>query len=378
MPYFPCFEVTEWIDASGGEQNHRCYQCGTCSALCPWGSQTGYSNRKLLMMTQLGAEGIEEHLWGCSTCGLCVERCPREVASIDVVKAIRTAFSEGGMLPAPLRTFTGSMQANGNPWSGDKAERWAWAEGLDLPRYENQEYNWFPCCTLAYDPRNRMVATAQAKLLEAAGVDFGCFGDEMVCCAESLGKIGDTELTDSMRQTNRHLFVENSVSRVLVSSPHCLDTFGKEYDLATLESRHIVGLIQDKLEDGTLKPSVDLGGLKVTYHDPCYLGRHNQVYEKPRMALQALGGVEYLEMPRNRALSYCCGGGGGKMWIEVESGQRPSEERVREALDTGANVLATACPYCISMFEDAVKTLGVEDDIRIVDVSELIAEACAL
>ena len=376
MTQYPCFEVTEWIDASGGDQNHLCFQCGTCAGLCPWGSLTGYSNRKLMMLTQLGAEDLGELLWECSTCGLCVDRCPRGVASIDVVKAIRRAFSEGGMLPGPLRTFAGSMKANGNPWSGERDERHAWAEGLDLPAYTGQEYNWFPCCTLSYDPRNRQVAMAQLALLKAAGVDFGVFGADMVCCAESLGKIGDDELTDSLRQTNRNLFVENSVSKVLVSSPHCLDTFSKDYDLASLEPRHFVGLLFDKIEDGSLTPGKDLGGLKVTYHDPCYLGRHNDVYEKPRMALQALAGVDLVEMPRNRSLSFCCGGGGGKMWVEVEKGQRPSDIRVQEALATGADVLATACPYCISMFEDAVKTQGVEDKLRIVDVAELVAEAC--
>ncbi len=375
MTQYPCFEVTDWIDASGGEQNHKCFQCGTCAALCPWGSLTGYSNRKLMMLTQLGAEDLGELLWECSTCRLCVERCPRDVASIDVVKAIRRAFSEGGMLPPPLRTFVGSMKANGNPWSGERDERHAWA-GDELPAYDGQEYNWFTCCTLSYDPRNRKVAEAQLGLLKAAGVDFGVFGTDMVCCAESLGKIGDDELTDSMRHTNRHLFVENSVKKVLVSSPHCLDTFGKEYDLSDLEPRHIVGLLHDKIDDGTLKPAKDLGGIKVTYHDPCYLGRHNNVYEKPRMALQALPGAELVEMPRNRELSFCCGGGGGKMWVEVEKGQRPSDIRVAEALETGADVLATACPYCISMFEDAIKTQGVEDRLRVVDVSELIAESC--
>ncbi len=378
MPYVPCFEVTEWIDASGGEHNHLCYQCGTCAALCPWGGLTGYSNRRLMLMSQVGAEGIEELLWECSTCGLCVDRCPREVASIEVVKAIRRAFSEGGMLPGPLRTFTGSMKANGNPWSGDRDERTAWAEGLDLPAYESQEYNWFPCCTLSYDPRNRQVARAQLKLLHAMGLDFGAFGNEMVCCAESLSKIGDDELTDSLRQTNRRLFVDGGVRNVLVSSPHCLDTFKKDYDLATLEPQHMVEVVSARIDDGTLKPTRDLGGVKVTYHDPCYLGRHNGVYDAPRDALSAIPGLDLVEMPRNRDLSFCCGGGGGKMWVEVEKGQRPSDQRVLEARATGAEILATACPYCISMFEDAVKTQGLEDELRILDVSELVAESCEL
>ncbi len=377
MPQYPCFEVTEFIEATGGEQLHKCYQCGTCSALCPWGGLTGYSNRKLMMLSQLGGEGIENLIWECSTCGLCVERCPRGVASIEVVQAARRAFGEGGMLPPPLRTFVGSMKANGNPWSGERDERTAWAADLELPAYEGQEYSWFPCCTLSYDPRNREVAKAQLKLLHAMGLDFGAYGNEIVCCAESLSKIGEDELVDSMRQTNRSQFVDKGARNILVSSPHCLDTFKKDYSLATIEPTHLVELLAEKLADGTLKPSKDLGDLKVTYHDPCYLGRHNGVYDAPREALKALG-VELVEMPRNRNLSFCCGGGGGKMWVEVEKGQRPSDHRVLEAKSTGATVMATACPYCISMFEDATKTLGVEDDIQVLDVSELVAQACEL
>lgn len=377
MTQYPCFEVTEFIDMSGGEHNHKCFQCGTCAALCPWGPLLGHSNRKLMMMAQLGAEGIEELLWGCSTCGLCVEKCPREVASVDVVKAIRRAFSEGGMFPPPLRTFVGSMQANGNPWSGERSERSAWADG-QLPIHEGQEYNWFTCCTLSYDPRNRKVAEAQLKLLEAAGVEYGSLGNDIVCCAESLGKIGDDELTETLRQTNRDLFARAGIGKLLVSSPHCLDTFKKEYGLEGVEVEHLVELMAKKIADGTLTPSKDLGGVKVTFHDPCYLGRHNDVYEAPREVLSAMKGVELLEMRRSRNLSFCCGGGGGKMWVEVEAGQRPSEVRVQEALETGAEVLATSCPYCISMFEDAVKTLGVEDQIRVVDVTEMLADACEL
>jgi len=377
MTSYPCFEVTEWIDASGGEDNHKCFQCGTCAGLCPWGPLTGYSNRNLLVMTQLGAEGIENHIWQCSTCGLCKERCPRGLQTTDVVLAIRRAFAEGGMLPGPLRTFSGSMQANGNPWSGEKDERVAWAEGMDLPVYEDQEYAWFPCCTLAYDPRNRTVAKAQLKLMLAAGLDFGAFGNEMVCCAESLGKIGNDELTETLRGQNKQLFADRGAGKLLVSSPHCLDTFKKDYDLPDIEAAHIVEVLAEQLSAGKLTPDTALEGMTITYHDPCYLGRHNEVYDAPRQVLEAVG-APFVEMPRNRELSFCCGGGGGKMWVEVESGQRPSESRVEEAIAAGANVLVTSCPYCISMFEDAIKTLDVDSKIRVMDISELVAQACGL
>ena len=251
-----------------------------------------------------------------------------------------------------------------------------WAKGLDLPVYESQEFLWFVCCTIAYDPRNKQAGLAQQKLLAAAGVDFGVFGAEMECCAESLGKVEGGELTDKLMAKNTSLFKDKGVKRVLVSSPHCLDTFKKEYDVE-VEPIHLVEMWAAKITDGTLKPENDLGGLKVTYHDPCYLGRHNEVFDAPRKVLQALPGVEFIELPRNSEDSYCCGGGGGGMWMEREKGERPSDLRIEEALATGATVIATACPYCILMLEDSRKNLGAEH-VRIVDIAELLAEGMGL
>jgi len=378
MSQMPCLEVTEMIDDMGGAEMYKCCQCGTCTALCPWGPLTGYSNRKLNMMAQLGIEGVEEIMWECSTCKLCVERCPKGVDGIELVQAIRRIYASEGLLPETLRIVAGSLKADGNPWSGERDKRTAWAEGLELPAYEGQEYGWFPCCTISYDPRNKAVGQAQAKLLKAMGLDFGAFGNEMSCCGEAIDKIGDDEVTEALRDANTELFTSTGVGKLLVSSPHCLATFQHDYDVDSMQVEHMVQLLAAKLADGTLTPTTDLGGVKVTYHDPCYMGRHSQVYDDPRQVLAALPGVEVVEMPRNRNNSYCCGGGGGKMWVEVAKGERPSDNRVLEAKSTGATILATACPYCISMFEDAVGTLELEGQIRVVAISELVAEACGL
>ena len=374
MPTMPFMEVAEMIRELGGATISKCFQCGTCTASCPWTPLTHYNMRRLIHMGQHGMEGLEEALWQCSTCGLCQDRCARGVETIEVIRAIRRAFSEGGMLPGSLRTMVGSLQANGNPWSGERDDRLQWAEGLDVPAYESQEYPWFVCCTLAYDPRNKAVAKATQKILAAAGVDYGVFGTEQVCCAESLGKVEGGELTEKLAGANKERFQKAGVKKILVSSPHCLDTFKKEYD-ADLEPVHAVELFARLLKDGKLKPGGDLGGLKVTYHDPCYLGRHNEVYDAPREVLAAIPGVELVEMPRNREVSFCCGGGGGKMWVEVEKGERLSDLRVVEAKNTGATVLATACPYCVNMLEDALKSQNLDEEMRVVDVSELLAEA---
>ena len=369
-------EVAEAIQMMGGEALCQCYQCGTCTATCPWTSLTHYNNRKLIHMAQLGLEGIEDMLYQCSTCNHCVQRCPRGMESIDVVRAIRRVFGEGGLLPPPLRSMVGSLQAQGNPWSGERDERLNWADGLDLPPYDAQDFLWFVCCTLAYDPRNKQVGVAQQKLLKAAGVDYGVFGSEMECCGESVGKIEGAELTEKLMNTNTALFKDKGVKKVLVSSPHCMDTFKKEYDVE-VEPIHLVEMWASKITDGTFKPAKDLGGVTVTYHDPCYLGRHNEVYDAPRTVLKALPGVEFVEMPRNRENSYCCGGGGGGMWMEREKGERPSDVRIEEALATGAKVIATSCPYCILMLEDSRKNLDAEA-VRVVDVAELLAESMDL
>ena len=368
-------EVAEMIQAMGGEELNKCYQCATCTATCPWTKLTHYNNRKLIHMAQLGLEGIEDTAYQCSTCGHCVARCPRELKSIEIIRAIRRAFGEGGLLPAPLRSFVGSMQAQGNPWSGERDERLNWAEGLDVPMFDSQEFLWFVCCTTSYDPRNKKVGLAQQKLLKAAGIDYGILGKDQVCCSESLGKVEGGDLFEKMVNTNKSILKGKGAKRVLVTSPHCLDTFKKEYE-AGLEPVHMVELLAAKITDGTLKPTKDLGGITVTYHDPCYLGRHNEVFDAPRNILKALPGVEFVEMPRNGMDSYCCGGGGGGMWMEREKGERPSDFRMEEAKATGASVLATACPYCISMFEDSNKNVGT--DMRIVDVTELLAESMEL
>jgi Fe-S oxidoreductase len=370
----PFLEMSQAIVDAGGEALKKCYQCGTCTGTCPWTPITHFNIRMLVRMSQLGLEGIEDNMWGCSTCKYCVDRCPRGVEIIDLVRAIRAVYSMGGQLPQSMRAFVGSMSARGNPWSGDQEKRNDWAKGK-YPLYTaDKEYLNWTCCTSAYDPRNVHVAKATAALLDAAGLSWGLPNTAVNCCGESLSKVGDSELFERLKTNNLQFFDNNEVKKMIVASPHCLDTFTKQYG-RDYKVIHLSELLSDLIKTGKLTPKKDFGGIKVTYHDPCYLGRHNQVYDAPREVLQAIPGVELVEMERIREQSICCGGGGGGLWMEKAKGERLSDLRIEEALATGATVLATACPYCITMFEDSVRTLNADDKIKIKDVAELLLES---
>jgi Fe-S oxidoreductase len=370
----PYLEMSQAIMDAGGEALKKCYQCGTCSGTCPWTPITHFNIRKLVRFGQLGIDGIEEYMWGCSTCKFCVDRCPRGVEIIDVVTAIRNVYSGGGMLPQSLRAFVGSMSARGNPWSGDQAKRNDWAKEK-YPIYSNDaEYLFWTCCTVCYDPRNIKLAKATAEVLNLSGLKWGMPSVDVNCCGESLRKVGDLELFERLKNNNLQYFNKKGVKKIITVSPHCRVSFKKDYG-NDYEVAHFSELMASLIKEGKLTPKKDFGGLKVTYHDPCYLGRHSGVYDAPRDVLKSIPGLDFVEMGRNREQSMCCGGGGGGLWMEKLKGERLSDLRIEEAMATGATVLATSCPYCITMFEDSSRTLNVDEQIKIKDVTELFLES---
>ena len=370
----PFLEMSQAIMEAGGEALKKCYQCGTCTGTCPWTPITNFNIRKLVRFGQLGIDGIEEYMWNCSTCKFCVDRCPRGVEIIDVVTAIRNIYSGGGMLPQSLRTFVGSMSARGNPWSGEQTRRNDWAKG-NWPLYTaDKEYLFWTCCTFCYDPRSVKLAKATAEILNKAGLSWGLPSIDVNCCGESLRKVGDLELFERLKSNNLDYFQSSGVTKIITVSPHCLASFKKDYS-EDYEVFHFSELIANLIKEGKLTPRKDFGGVKVTYHDPCYLGRHGGIYDAPREVLAAIPGIDFVEMERSREQSMCCGGGGGGLWMEKLKGERLSDLRVEEALAAGASVLATACPYCITMFEDSVRTLNAEDRIMVKDVTELFLES---
>jgi len=237
------------------------------------------------------------------------------------------------------------------------------------------EVLYFPCCYSSYDPRLKKVARATATILNQAGVDFGILGAKENCCGESIRKTGDEELFKRLARENIKAFVDAGVNRIVVSSPHCYHTFKNEYSQFHVNFKvvHISQYLFELVSAGRLQFKHDYPK-KVTYHDPCYLGRHNGVYDEPREILKRIPDVQFNELPESRSDSLCCGGGGGRVWMETQKAERFSDLRIDQALGVGAEVLATSCPYCITMLEDSRKTMDATEKIEVKDITEIVQE----
>ena len=377
----PDKEIIELIKQAGGEAAKLCYQCGKCDVVCPWNRVRDFSIRKIVRQASLGLAEIEQdEIWRCTTCGTCPAECPRGVKQIEIGVSIRRIASEYGVFPASVRaasTAGGSLRTDGNPLSEDRDKRADWAKGLSVkPFTEGMELLYFVGCFYSYDPRLKKAAVATANVLNKAGVDFGILGTSEACCGESIRKTGGEEVFKTLARQNIKAFVDHGVKKVLVSSPHCYETFKNEYPefMVNFEIVHISQLLLQLINEGRLELTGDYGK-RVTYHDPCYLGRHNDVYDEPRQLLKLVPGLELVEMTDCRQQSLCCGGGGGGIWIETPKEQRFSNLRLKQARQTGAVVLATSCPYCITNFEESRLTLDYEDILQVKDITEIIHEA---
>jgi Fe-S oxidoreductase len=377
----PFKEIVDEIKASGGDAFKRCFQCGLCDTVCPWNRVRSFSMRKLVREATFGLTEIEsEDIWRCTTCGRCPQRCPRDVRQIDSGVALRRLATEYQVFPPsvkPVRTASASLVGQGNPLSEERKSRAKWAEGLSVKEFtEGTEFLYFPGCYLCYDPRLKKVARATATILNKAGVDFGILGEKENCCGESIRKTGEEELFKRLAKENIKAFVESGVRKILVSSPHCLHTFKNEYPdfMVTFEVIHLSEFLFQLIQEGKLQLNNSYAK-KVAYHDPCYLGRHNGIYDQPREVLKSVSGLELAELADSRVDSLCCGGGGGRIWMETPKGERFCDIRLDQAMDVGAEVLATACPYCISNFEDSRLTLDAIEKIEVKDITEIIQEA---
>jgi Fe-S oxidoreductase len=373
----PFKEAIDAIKEAGGEAYKFCYQCGLCDTVCPWNRVTNFSMRSIVRQAAFGLPEIEgEDMWRCTTCGSCPQRCPRGVGTIDVSLSFRRIAAEAGISPAPIHTASASLAAEGNPLREERAKRGDWAEGRSVkPFTEGMEILYFPGCYPSYDSRLKKVAIATANILNQAGVDFGILGSKENCCGESIRKAGEEELFKRLARENIKTFIDNGVKKILVSSPHCYHTFKNEYSefKANFEVVHISQYLFELINKGRLKLTKEYKK-KITYHDPCYLGRHNGIYDEPREVLKKVPGLELTEMADSRQDSLCCGGGGSRIWMDTPKGERFSDLRLEQAIKVGADILVTSCPYCITMFEDSRLALKDSEALEIKDITEIIQE----
>ncbi len=362
-----------------------CMQCGECTGSCPVFPKSKLNPRRLMLetaylftpLTMSPPLNIYERseVWDCTTCSTCSSRCPRDVKPMDVLIGLRGLLVEEGHVPSTLGDALEGVYKYGNPWGLSRSKRSDWAEDLKVKYVSEEEKTdllYFVGCAASYDSRAQEVARALVKNLNALGIDFSILGNKETCCGNEIYSLGEKGLFEELVEKNLSLFERYGVNRTITTSPHCFHAFKSRYrkDLAV---QHYTQYFADLIDAGSLKFSGKVEKV-VTYHDPCFLGKHNEIYDAPRKIIESIPGVKFSEMNMTRGRSICCEGGGGRMWHDIP-GERLAEIRVKEALDVGAEILAVACPFCLLTFDDAIKTTGTADKIQLMDIAELLAKA---
>ena len=407
--------------------SYSCTECGRCTAACP-ANLTGkvLSPRKIMVNTRqrlmelapitvgdptevrqaslVGGEGddarsatltaaienrlldnyiTEEELWQCTSCRACVQECPVAIDQLDIINEMRRnlVLSEG-RFPAEIQPAFESMERNGSPWAFDPADRAEWAEGLRIEtmaevaaRGHSPEILFWVGCMGSFDDRSKKIAVAVARILQAAGIDFAILGQEESCNGDPARRMGNEYLYQILAKQNIETLDRYGVRTVLTMCPHCFHQIGNEYPQlgGNYEVVHHSTFIQKLLEEGRVPLDTAEGqALTITYHDSCYLGRYNDVYEAPRETLKrALPVIKLVEPARTKSRGLCCGAGGGRMWMEETQGKRINVERTEELLATGADAVAVACPFCMTMIADGIKQANSE--VPVLDISEVVA-----
>ena len=376
-----------------------CTECGRCQSQCPaWHTDKPLSPKLLIMAMRdhAMAKVVETEnlvgenapidldvLWSCTSCGACVEECPVDIEHVDhIVNMRRFQVLVESEFPTELGGTFRNLEKAGNPWGANKQDREGWIAECDFPVRvvsgelpEEVEYLFWVGCAGAYEERAKKTTKAVAELLHMAGVNFAVLGKRETCTGDPARRSGNEFLYQILAAENIETFKETfgnrGVKKVVVTCPHCFTTIGKDYAQSgyELQMLHHTQLLNTLIKEGRLKPSPHKSDKKLTYHDPCYLGRHNQIYAPPRELLEA-SGCDVEEMPRNKERSFCCGGGGGRMWMEEKIGTRINLNRVDEAIDTGAQEVAVACPFCRIMVGDGM--VARQSDVEVLDVAQVL------
>ncbi len=361
-----------------------CMQCGECTGSCPVFSKSKLNPRRLMLETAYLVNPLtmspklniyeKNEVWDCTTCSTCSSRCPRDVKPMDVLIGLRSLLIEEGQVPSTLGEALEGVFKYGNPWGLSRGKRADWAQDLTVTRTSEDEKTdllYFVGCAASYDSRAQEVARALARSLTALEVDFSILGKKETCCGNEVCSLGEQGLFEELVDKNLNLFDRYGVDKIITTSPHCFHAFKNRYG-KNLAVQHYTQYLADRIDEGKVE---FLGKFEkvVTYQDPCFLGKHNNIYDEPRKILDSIPGMKFVELDMSRKRSICCEGGGGRMWHDIP-GERLAEARIKEALDVGAEILAVACPFCLLTFDDAVKTTGTEDAIQIMDIMEILAK----
>lgn len=326
---------------------------------------------------QLTAE-VAERVYGCYACGMCAELCWLREDALPMIRAFRTQILDNGLLPDDAREVLKSIGDRGHPWTGTRFLRTDWSKGLNvksLSENRNVDIVYWVGCTSALEDRGIRIAQAMSKLLKSSGIKFGILGDEESCCGEPALWLGEEGLFQAQAEKNIEAFKKYNVRKIVTGCPHCFNVLKNEYPRfgSDFEVVHHTQYLAELIRSGKLKVQRGLAK-KITYHDPCFLGRHNEIYDPAREILNSISGVTLAEMVQNRKWAFCCGGGGGHAWLEDKGpGDRPNLIRTKQAMESGAEIIATGCPFCLQQFDDGIVTKGVKESLRVADVVELLA-----
>jgi len=385
--------------------SYSCTECGRCSDNCP-AANTGKQLQPRLLIHDIkvnlltngplllkkgepvlpligdhhGGSVSEQVLWDCTTCGACMEVCPVFIEHVPKIVNMRRHLVEmKAKFPHELHNFFENIEGRSNPWgiAPEKRASWIQEAGAELFESGKTEYLFYVGCAGALDSRSKQVTLATTKVLNAAGVSWGVLGKDELCCGDSLRRLGNEFVFEDMAKKNVALFKEKGIKKIITQCPHCFSAFKNDYRQydADIEVVHHTEFINSLIEQGKLKLNGGASLGKVVFHDSCYLGRYNSIYDQPRSAVAAATGQAPAEMDKNRSRAFCCGGGGGRMWLEENVGDRIYVARTEQALKQEPDTICTCCPYCMTMFEDGLKDKKVEDKVKVMDLSEIVAAA---